>query len=84
MAFVRGKDGVVTITDASLSFFEALDPGDPGWAEWLQSMKGVPLRSVTSLPPGWEKSGWAQAAKQAVAAMPPEVREALRAMNQQG
>jgi len=88
LALAQGTTSAVfkdhTITDASLPFFEALDPGDPGWAEWLQSMKGVPLRSVTSLPPGWEKSAWAQAAKQAVAAMPPEVREALRQLNQPG
>jgi DNA invertase Pin-like site-specific DNA recombinase len=71
-----------TITEKSLRFLEALDPGDPGWAAWLRSMKGVTLTSVTSLPPGWEQSEWAKAAKQAVAAMPPEVQEALRAMRE--
>jgi DNA invertase Pin-like site-specific DNA recombinase len=72
----------LTITEKSMRFLEALDPDDPGWAEWLRSMQGVALTSVTSLPPGWEQSAWAQAAKQAVADMPPEVREALKAMNE--
>jgi len=72
----------LTITEKSMRFLEALDPDDPGWAEWLRSMQGVALTSVTSLPPGWEQSAWAQAAKQAVADMPPEVREALKALNE--
>ena len=72
----------ITITEKSLRFLEALDPGDPGWAAWLRSMQGVPLTSVTSLPPGWDQSEWAKAAKQAVAAMPPEMQEALKAMHE--
>ena len=74
----------LTITDASMAFLKALDPSDPGWAAWLESMKGTPMVSVTSLPPGWEKSAWAQAAKKSVAEMPPEIRAALAAMNGEG
>lgn len=73
----------ITITAESAAALAALDPDDPGWAEWLKSMEGVQQTAITSLPPGWDQGELGQAMKKfakEITKNAPELAEALKAM----
>ena len=75
----------MTITDEIIEKTAAFDD-DPDYIEWMKSMKGVPLTSVTSLPPGWEDNEIGKSMKEFVRSTireNPEFAELMAAMNGQ-
>lgn len=72
----------LTITDRSIPALAALFPDDPGWAEWLEMMKGVKQVQVASVPPDSKMIEDAKAFCKALTEKSPELAEALRAMSE--